>query len=309
MKSKISESTMNVVISGSSGFIGRYLIEELNLYKSKYRIILISNNVSDHFDVLNHNNYSISKMEFDKLNLNNIDYFIHLGAFTPKSNHEANDILKNTNNINSTINLLNSFMTPPKNLIYISTIDVYKRVDTIINEQTLTQPKSLYGHSKLYSEKIIEEYASKNGSNFQILRLGHIYGSGEDEYKKLIPASIIALSTGDIPVVYNDGIQKVSYLHVKDCVRCIVKSMTLRSFTGPINIVSNQFKSVKEVVELIMKLSGFKTEIKNIISDTNFTDFRFDNSKMVQNLCSESEDFVSRLNEEVISILGSKNEI
>ena len=57
----------------------------------------------------------------------------------------------------------------------------------VICEETNTIPKSLYGWSKLYCEKMVEQYGELNGIDTQVLRVGHVYGTGEEGYKKIIP--------------------------------------------------------------------------------------------------------------------------
>jgi hypothetical protein len=71
-----------------------------------------------------------------------------------------------------------------------TTIDVYEKSDQIISENNPTNPETLYGFSKLYCEKMIENWANANNKIVQILRLGHVYGPGEGLFKKIIPVTM-----------------------------------------------------------------------------------------------------------------------
>jgi nucleoside-diphosphate-sugar epimerase len=176
---------MNILITGANGFIGKNLLKHVkneNLFNSD-NLILLSNKKIDGYQCIEHKNYSFSKDDFLIKGINNIEILIHIGAFTPKTNSQANDIEKSYSNVKNTVYLLDNIPNVPNKIIFTSTIDVYKNTNIIIDENSETNPISLYGWSKLLCEKIIEQYGYQNNSIVQILRIGHIYGNGEEEYK------------------------------------------------------------------------------------------------------------------------------
>ena len=92
-------------------------------------------------------------------------------------------ISKCNSNITSTAKLLKSNLPMIKNFIFFSTIDVYG-YDNPITEETKPFPTSLYGHSKLYCEQMVSAWAAQKKVCHQILRIGHVYGEGEEKYTK-----------------------------------------------------------------------------------------------------------------------------
>ena len=56
---------------------------------------------------------------------NKQDLVLHIGAFTPKSGIEANDINKSNANIFNTKYLLDNLPNFPEKFIFLSTLDVY----------------------------------------------------------------------------------------------------------------------------------------------------------------------------------------
>ncbi|MFX4253329.1 NAD-dependent epimerase/dehydratase family protein, partial [Aliarcobacter butzleri] len=119
--------------------------------------------------------------------------------FTPKSGIEANDINKSNANIFNTKYLLDNLPNFPEKFIFLSTLDVYGKIETIIDESSFTNPLTMYGWSKLYCEKLLENWSKENNIILQILRIGHIYGKGEKAYKKVIPITIQKLKNGENP--------------------------------------------------------------------------------------------------------------
>jgi nucleoside-diphosphate-sugar epimerase len=212
-----------LLITGASGFIGKSILKYIEKhFCDKYHVVLLSSAKNDRFSTILpysmplHNNYTFTKNDFLDKGIKNIDIVLHMGAFTPKSSSEANDILKSNQNVCNTQHLLYNLPNTPKKLIYLSTIDVYGKANEIINEETLTKPLTMYGWSKLYSEKMVEAWASSNNIVFQILRVGHIYGRGEEAYKKIIPETIRRIKNNENPRVFGLGEEKRAFLHVDD---------------------------------------------------------------------------------------------
>ena len=64
-----------------------------------------------------------------------------------------------------------------KNIIFSSTAAVYKEGQSKVNEKSIIRPKSVYGKTKVKSEKLIQKYCKKYSINFGILRYFNIAGS------------------------------------------------------------------------------------------------------------------------------------
>ena len=93
-------------------------------------------------------------------------------------------------------------------------------METIINESSFANPLTIYGWSKLYCEKLLENWSKENNI---ILRIGHIYGKGE----KVIPVTILRF-----------------LVMKKEVSNLIMKSILLQKYEGVINSYA-----VKNIVE------------------------------------------------------------
>lgn len=291
---------MNVLITGAGGFIGLNLIkyiEKSNLF-SNDKIIILGNREYEKYVNIEHSNYRFTKEQFTKKDIYNIDVLIHLGAFIPKSRIDVNNIDKSFSNLKNTITLLQNIPGKPKKVIFTSTIDVYENTNDKIDELTKTDPISLYGWSKLICEKFIEEYGVQNNVIVQILRIGHIYGNGEEKYQKLIPISIKNAIQGKDLQLNTNSYELRSFLHVKDCCKCILKSTELNYSAGPINVVSKQTIAIKDLLERIIEISKKNLSIQINEQSKNTRNLSFKNDKMIQLLCQESINFEEGLAEE-----------
>jgi len=285
-----------ILVTGGTGFIGSHLLKLLNQL-SQYQIIVLSSKQISGYKTILHQNYTFDKSVFEKNGIENIDVVIHAGAFTPKIANEANNLYLSNSNIIKTEHLLCN-LPPTKKFIFLSTLDVYKP-ENIITEQSITEPVSLYGWSKLYCEQMIEHWGKENNIFTQILRIGHIYGSGEEKYQKLIPATIRKCLANENPVIFSDGQEKRAFLYISDCVKAIVKAIDLLENVGVINIVSEESLSVYEVAFIIKDIINKKltVEIKN--STGNHRSLIFDASKMKKYLHIPEVLFKNGIREEI----------
>ncbi|MHC1682484.1 MAG: NAD-dependent epimerase/dehydratase family protein [Clostridiaceae bacterium] len=288
---------MNLLLTGVSGFIGSNLLKELEINNNKFdNIYLLTNKEILGYTCVKYFNYNLNKSIFK--NIKNIDVVIHVGAYTPKSYNEKDITTACSSNISNTLSLIQSLPNLPKKFIYISTTDVYGE-DTIITENSKVEPLSLYAHSKLYCEEMLKVWAEEKKVCLQILRLGHIYGVGEEKYKKIIPSIITKIIKKEDIELYSHGEELRAFLNIRDCCKLILSSLELESFVGPINVVSSRRISILNLIELIFEIS--QKNVKIVKTDNKIIKIRdiiYNNEKMIKCLGKEEISLIQGLKEE-----------
>jgi UDP-glucose 4-epimerase len=260
---------------------------------------MLSSSALKGYTTILHKNYSFSKKDFADAGVDGVNIVIHSGAFIPKKASDSDNVSETTTNITSVGHLINHLPNVPDKFIFFSTVDVYGTANEKITEKTLTQPVSLYGWSKLYGEKILESWANKENVTLQILRVGHIYGQGEEQFQKIIPLTIRKVKQHEKPVIFTKGEELRSFLHVSDCVRSVVASIGLDDYKGPINIVSGTPLSVKEIVSTIVDIIDPDIGVDIQHGNMPVRNLTFDNSKMKAYLDDEHVSFEEGIREEI----------
>jgi UDP-glucose 4-epimerase len=268
-----------ILLTGASGFIGKHLIEALKNSFGEDNIVALTSSPITNCRFLLHNGYRFNDDFFIKNRFTDIDTIIHAGAFTPKSKSEINSIPNCNSNILSTYKLTTSKLPKLNKLIYLSSIDVYSN-EGLITETTPTLPISLYGQSKLYCEKLITTCAIQNSINYQILRLGHVYGPGEEKYNKIIPLTMNRLLKDEIIKIQGEGMELRSYIYIMDVVNSIIESLKPDKFLGVVNIVGSEQIRIKDLISKIISISQKVPIIENEKSTLNPNNIYSDNSKM-----------------------------
>jgi UDP-glucose 4-epimerase len=286
-----------ILVTGTSGFIGKHLLVKLIETYGKDNILALTSTPINQCPFLIHNNYQFENDFFIKTGFKKINTIIHAGAFIPKNGNQANDINNCNRNIINTEKLLNSDFPYLKEIIFLSTVDIYG-VDDILSEESMINPISLYGHSKLYCEKMIDAFAEKNNLTHQILRIGHVYGPGEESYQKIIPVTMKKILNNEELEIWGSGLEIRSFIYIKDVVAAIVKSIGLNEYVKPINVVSNQQINIKYLVAKIQKIANHNGIVKIIPNASKGRNLIFDNSKMTKYLLSNEKKIDDGLFEE-----------
>ena len=280
-----------ILVTGTSGFIGSVLLDKIIAKFGASNVLALTSKPIDKCNYLLHNNYIFFSDFLIKSGFENIDTIIHAGAFTPKNEKQANESFKCTSNIINTEALLKANIPNLKKFIFLSTLDVYSLYNGVLTEDSPIIPVSLYGQSKVYCEKMIASWANQNQLLYQILRIGHVYGPGEEQYQKAIPVMIRKILNNEPIQIFGTGDAIRSFIYIEDVVDAIIKSVDLEFFDGPINIVGGNQISIKDLAQLLIKNSESNTNVEFIkTTDIKQRDFIFDNSKMKKLLLKQEID-------------------
>lgn len=288
---------MRILLTGASGFIGRYLLDYFVTGFGSNNIVLLTSNPIAGIKCIQYKNGELNEANLKAISAYSFDCVFHLGAFTPKSGAEANLAFPNANNIVFTQRLLKSVST--KKLIFTSTLDVYSPSSGIIDENNITSPQSLYGKSKLFCEDLLIQWGKQSNTVVQILRIGHVYGMGEEVYKKFLPQLINLAITNNPLEIWGDGTDLRAYINVIDVVKAIVKAAELNEFIGPVNVCASQSFQLVEYVKMVEDIIGKKLEVIFKERVGSKVDFKFAVNKMNNYLIKESVDFSAGLTEEI----------
>ena len=139
------------------------------------------------------------------------------------------------------------------------------------------------------------------------MRLGHVYGPGEDLYRKVIPETMRRLRDGLAIQMLGTGKQKRSFIYVKDVCRAIIAALDLEYDVGPVNIAGSHQISMADLIKLIIDISGFKAKIE-FIANINGQDMVFDTTKLSKYLLSDEMPLRDGLKIEWDYMIGGSNE-
>lgn len=304
---------MKTIITGASGFIGLHLLKASREIYGQDIIALSSKHIEGNNIIYSDvNDFRLKPRDLSLVE--GTDMLIHAGAYTPKSGADANNVIGCNSNIAFTEKLLGLPWTNLKKIIYLSTLDVYANVDCPISEVTSTVPPTLYGLSKLYCERMVSLYAGERGIVNQVLRIGHVYGPGEEKYAKVLPKAIQSIVTGKNIELWGEGSELRSFIYIDDVTTAILNAIELKETPGVINIVSGHSISIRDLLKKVIAIGGQNTKIIQREFSGVPRDLVFDNSKLKKYLLPNEVDFLIGLEAEFKHIrnfidVNAKNKI
>jgi UDP-glucose 4-epimerase len=287
---------MKILLTGVSGFIGGHLLSSLVETFGQESVVALTSKKLSYVDCVVYK--SVDHFGLDKNKFDDITNIIHAGAFTPKDSQQANCINLCNGNIEYTKELLSFSYSSLVKFINISSSDVYRNKDAPISEESEIKPISLYGYSKLYCEEMVKYFGRQKNIEFINLRLGHVYGPGEEKYKKVLPVTVQNILEGKPLELWGDGSDLRSFIFIKDVVRSIVNALTSDVKNIDINVVSGSPVSIKDILDKVIEISGKKVEINQRVSNHQKRDLVFDNKVLLNTVLEKETDLIIGLKAE-----------
>ena len=197
--------------------------------------------------------------------LKDADGVFHFAALWLLQCHEYPDSAFETN-IRGTFNVLQACVANKvSRLVYSSSASVYgDAVEEPMTEDHPFNNTNFYGATKIAGEAMATAFAHRYDLPIVGLRYMNVYGSRQDykgAYIAVIMKILDALDEGRQPVVYGDGSQAYDFVHVGDCAAANVCAMRANSVARYYNVGTGKRTTIKELTELILRLTGSNQEI------------------------------------------------
>ncbi len=131
------------------------------------------------------------------------------------------------------------------------------------------KPDSEYGWEKLFSERLYFAYARNHGLDVRVARLHNVFGSegawnnGREKAPAALCRKVAEARDGGEIEIWGDGRQTRSFLYIDECLEAIQRLMA-STFTGPVNIGSEEMVTINGLALIISKIAGKQLRIRNI---------------------------------------------
>ena len=264
--------TMNIVITGGSGFVGSYLCEKL--INDGHKIIVIDNlltgSTENINDLLDNENFSFIERDVqDHIEIEDkVDYVLHFAsAASPKAytEHPVNTLKAGSV---GTINTLGLAKKHSAEYLLASTSEVYG--DPLISPQNEEYwgnvnpngERSMYDEAKRFAEAAVATYSRSYGLKTKIVRIFNTYGPRMQlNDGRVVTNFIVQALRNENITIYGDGTQTRSFSYVEDTVAGIISLMNSTEY-DVFNIGNPNEMTVGKLAEKIIELTDSTSEIK-----------------------------------------------
>jgi GDP-D-mannose 3', 5'-epimerase len=283
------------LVLGAGGFIGSHLVRRLKNEGFWVRGVDLkypefSETVADDFVLGDLRDQYLCKQVIDR----RFDELYQLAAdmggagYIFVGEHDA-DIMHNSATIN--LNVVDACQRRNiKNIFYSSSACMYPAYNQedpdnpncVEDSAYPANPDSEYGWEKLFSERLYLAFNRNHGMNCRVARFHNIFGpegtwnGGREKAPAAICRKVASAEASGSIEIWGDGKQTRSFLYIDECVEAMIRLMR-SSFTGPVNIGSEEMLTINQLAEMIIKISGKRLSIKNISGPTGVRGRNSDN--------------------------------
>ena len=236
---------MKILIVGGAGYVGGYVTDLL--IETNNEIIIYDNLLYEDQFQKNVNFVYGDVRDYKKIQkyFDWADTVVWMAALVGDGACSINPVITNQVNFESVENLAKNFNGK---IVFFSTCSVYGAQDNILDENSNTNPLSVYASTKLSAEKILLN------KNSLIFRLGTLFGIG-DTFSRirmdLVVNVLTAKAITEKKLTVFGGRQFRPLLHVKDAARMIILA-TESEKTGIYNLHSENIKII-DLAERVKK--------------------------------------------------------
>jgi CDP-glucose 4,6-dehydratase len=270
----------NVFVTGATGLLGSWLVEELLNQKANVTCLirdwvpasrLIRSRLVQQTNIVRGQleDYSLILCA---LNEYEIDTVFHLGAQTIVGTAARSAVSTFEANIRGTWNLLEACRVAAKlvqRVLIASSDKAYGSHDNLpYTEDMPLQGRYPYDVSKSCAELIAQSYYHTYGVRIVITRCGNLFGGGDLNFNRLIPGAILSALRNERPLIRSDGKFIRDYFYVRNAVDaylCLGERMADPNILGQaFNFGAGAPVSVLELVQTILTVMG-KTSLHPIV--------------------------------------------
>jgi nucleoside-diphosphate-sugar epimerase len=152
-----------------------------------------------------------------------------------------------------------------------------------INFKKMGEPDMTYGWSKLTGEYLAKIAASHYGLKVTCIRPFSGYGEDQD-LSYPTPAIAARAARKENPFeVWGTGYQGRDFVHIDDCIDCILMALDNIHDGTAINIGMGKLTSFRDLIEVFTSFAGYKPEIRALVDKPMGVHSRYANMDFVNN--------------------------
>jgi UDP-glucuronate decarboxylase len=265
-------NTKRILITGGAGFIGSHLCKRL-LQMDNHVICmdnLFTGDIRNVTDLIEN-----SKLEFIKHDITlpfNIkaDQIYNLACPASPIHYQYEPIETMKACTLGTLNVLSLAKKYKARILQASTSEIYgdptvhPQVETYNGNVNPIGPRSCYDEGKRATETLFFDFHRIYDLEIRVARIFNTYGPNMLPNDGRVVSNFIiqAINNKDI-TIYGNGLQTRSFCFITDMIEGLISLMNYNktAFTGPINLGNPYEISIKDLAELIIKLTDAKSSI------------------------------------------------
>lgn len=260
-----------ILVTGGAGFLGSYLCDRL--VTGGYDVLCLDNFFTGSKKNISHllgaPNFELIRHDLVQTIFLEVDEIYNLACPASPIHYQHNPVKTIKTSVMGAIHMLGLAKRVNAKILQASTSEVYgdptvhpQKEDYWGNVNTIGI-RSCYDEGKRCAETLFFDYHRQNKVSIKVVRIFNTYGPRMHPNDGRVISNFIvqALLNRDI-TVYGDGSQTRSFCYVTDLIEGIIRMMDgPDDFIGPVNMGNPGEFSIRELAEIVIRLTGSKSKI------------------------------------------------
>lgn len=260
-----------ILVTGGAGFLGSHLCERL--IREGNDVICLDNLFTGNKDNIRHllgNRYfEFIRHDIIQPIILEVDQIYNLACPASPIHYQYNPIKTTKTSVWGAMNMLGLAKRVHARILQASTSEVYGDPEVHPQPESYrgcVNPigiRSCYDEGKRVAETLFFDYHRMHGVEIKVMRIFNTYGPKmHPSDGRVVSNFIVQALKGDDITIYGDGSQTRSFCYVDDQIEGMVRLMNSRAeFTGPVNIGNPSEFTIKQLAELVIKLTGSSSKL------------------------------------------------
>ncbi len=260
-----------VLVTGGAGFIGSFLCERL--LEAGCEVICVDNfftgSRSNVANLLSNPRFELIRHDVTFPLYIEVDEIYNMACPASPVHYQADPVQTTKTSVHGAINMLGLAKRVGAKILQASTSEVYG--DPQIHPQTEEYwgnvnpigQRSCYDEGKRCAETLFFDYHRQHDLRIKVARIFNTYGPRMHPNDGRVVSNFIVQALLGKPItLYGEGLQTRSFCFVDDLVDGLMRLMNSGDdVTGPINIGNPNEFTIRELAEMVIELTGSKSEL------------------------------------------------
>jgi UDP-glucuronate decarboxylase len=260
------------LVTGGAGFIGSFLCEKL---LSKGREVICVDNMftgsrRNIAKLLSNPNFEFIRHDVTFPLYIEVDEIYNLACPASPIHYQRDPVQTTKTSVHGAINMLGLAKRVKARILQASTSEVYG--DPIVHPQNETYwgnvnpigPRSCYDEGKRCAETLFFDYHRQHRLSIKVARIFNTYGPRMHPNDGRVVSNFIVQALQGKPItLFGDGQQTRSFCYVDDLVEGLIRLMNSPTeLTGPVNLGNPREFSVRELAEMVIRLTNSSSTLE-----------------------------------------------
>jgi UDP-glucuronate decarboxylase len=270
----MSRAKNTIIVAGGAGFLGSHLCE--NLLAQGHEILCIDSfltgNVENLRSMQDHPRFHL--IEHDICTSldhgGGIHQIYNLACAASPPHYQADPVHTMRTCVVGTLNLLDLATRKGARFIQASTSEVYgdpemhPQKESYPGSVNCTGPRACYDEGKRAAEAMCFDFLRAERVDIRVARIFNTYGPRmHPQDGRVVSNLVVQAIKGEPLTVYGDGSQTRSFCYVSDLVDGLIRLMNVDPAPdGPINLGNPDEFTVRELAQMVLKLTGSRSQTK-----------------------------------------------